>query len=405
MKSVKSALPRPLRSALRRFIETESSSGIILMLCAALAIAVANSPWATIYHQALHAKIAGIAVEAWINDALMSLFFMLVGLEIKREFLHGRLRTWPARILPGMAALGGMIQPAIIYAAFNWTSPESLGGWAIPAATDIAFALGVLSLLGSRVPAALKVFVTALAVLDDLGAVVIIALFYTAGLSLPLLGGAALIFAALVALNRTGHRQLWAYLLLGFVMWVLVWRSGVHATVAGVLLALTIPASAETPGNEDDEDSPLHVLEQALAPWVAFAILPVFAFANAGVVLGAGGFAALAHPVTMGVAAGLFLGKQIGVFAAVWIAIQSGLVKLPGRAGWAQIYGVAVLCGIGFTMSLFIGHLAFAHQPDLIEETKLGVLIGSIASAVLGALILTLSSQPPGGQRGEPRKG
>jgi len=390
MKSV--LLPRPLHSALRRFIETEASSGILLMLCAALAIVIANSPWAEAYRHTFHAKIAGIAVEAWINDALMSLFFMLVGLEIKREFLHGRLRTWPSRVLPGMAALGGMIQPAIIYVAFNWTSKESLGGWAIPAATDIAFALGVLSLLGPRVPASLKVFVTALAVLDDLGAVVIIALFYTEGLSLPLLGGAAMIFAALIALNRTGHRQLWAYLLLGFVMWVLVWRSGVHATVAGVLLALTIPAE-EVQGHGEDAHSPLHVLEHALAPWVAFAILPVFAFANAGVALGAGGLEALMHPVTMGVAAGLFLGKQIGIFVAVWIAIRSGLVALPGKAGWAQIYGVALLCGIGFTMSLFIGHLAFAHQPELMEETKLGVLIGSVVSAICGALVLRFAPQ------------
>jgi len=399
---MKPALPRPLRSALRQFLETEASSGILLMLCAVLAIAVANSPLAEPYHHALHAKIAGIAVEAWVNDALMSLFFMLVGLEIKREFLHGRLRTWPSRILPGMAALGGMIQPAIIYVAFNWTSPQTLGGWAIPAATDIAFALGVLSLLGPRVPASLKVFVTALAVLDDLGAVVIIALFYTDHLSLPLLGGAALIFAALIALNRTGHRQLWAYLALGFVMWVLVWRSGVHATVAGVLLALTIPAEA-TSGHGEDAHSPLLVLEHALAPWVAFAILPVFAFANAGVALGAGGLEALFHPVTLGVAAGLFLGKQIGIFAAVWIAIRSKLVALPGHVSWMQIYGVSLLCGIGFTMSLFIGHLAFAQQPELMEETKLGVLIGSIASALGGALILRFAPKP----RSEttPRKG
>jgi Na+:H+ antiporter, NhaA family len=317
----------------------------------------------------------------------MAVFFLLVGLEIKREMLDGQLRTWPDRVLPGLAALGGMAAPALVYAGVNWSSPETLRGWAIPAATDIAFALGVLALLGSRVPVSLKVFLTALAIIDDLGAVLIIAVFYTADLSLPMLGGAGVTLAVLYALNRAGVGRLWPYLLLGSVLWVLVLKSGVHATVAGVLLAMTIPLRLSV-GRPDDPTSPLHALEHAIHPWSAYLILPIFGFANAGVSLAGFSPRMLLDPVTLGVALGLFVGKQVGVFGFVLAAVKLGLAKRPARANWGQIYGVALLCGVGFTMSLFIGLLAFANAPALEAEVKVGVLAGSIACMLAGALVL-----------------
>ncbi|WP_375409555.1 Na+/H+ antiporter NhaA, partial [uncultured Methylobacterium sp.] len=343
---------RPL-SALRSLLTSEAAGGLILMAAAAAALIVANSPLSGAYTKALHAYLGPLSVLHWINDGLMAVFFLLVGLEIKREALDGRLRTWPDRILPGLAALGGMVVPALVYVAFN-AGGDTLRGWAIPAATDIAFALGVLALLGRRVPVSLKIFLSAVAIVDDLGAVVIIALFYTSGLDPVMLTGAALILAALVGLNRAGVTRLTPYLLLGLVLWVLVLRSGIHATVAGVLLALTIPIRP-SPGRPEDATSPLHRLEHGLGPLVAYAIVPVFGFANAGVTLiGLPREAALA-PVTLGVAFGLFLGKQIGIFAAVVLAAATGVAQRPSGASWAQVYGVAVLCGIGFTMSLFIG--------------------------------------------------
>ena len=295
--------PRHLPSAFRRFVDSEASGGIVLIACAAAALAAANSPLAGRYAALVGLPLGRAGLGTWVNDAPMALFFLLVGLEIKREMLHGQLRTWRARALPGLGALGGMLVPALVFTAVNWTHPASLRGWAIPSATDIAFALGVLSLLGDRVPASLRVFLTALAVLDDLGAVLIIAVFYAGDLSLPLLALAAVVVAALVVLNRRGVTRLWPYLVLGVPLWALVWRSGVHATVAGVLLALTIPAEA-APSRREAERSPLHRLEKALAPWVAYLILPVFAFVNAGVPLGSGGLGGLANPVTLGVAAG-----------------------------------------------------------------------------------------------------
>lgn len=361
------------------------------MASAALALIVANSPIAKTYFAALHAHLGPLSVLHWINDGLMALFFLLVGLEIKRETLDGRLRTWPDRILPGMAALGGMIVPALVYAAVNWSSPETLRGWAIPAATDIAFALGVLALLGRRVPVSLKIFLTALAIIDDLGAVLIIAAFYTSGLSLPMLAGAGVTLALLIGLNRAGVARLWPYLLLGAVLWVFVLKSGIHATIAGVLLALTIPLRLSA-GRPDDPESPLHRLEHALHPWSAYLVLPVFGFANAGVSLAGFEPAMLLDPVTLGVALGLFVGKQIGVFGFVLACVKSGLAKRPAHAGWGQIYGVSLLCGVGFTMSLFIGLLAFADAPALEAETKVGVLAGSIACILAGAAVLLLAS-------------
>lgn len=376
---------RPL-SALRGFLTNEAAGGIVLMVAAALALVVANSPLGAHYAHALHTKLGPFSLLHWVNDGLMAVFFLLVGLEIKREGLDGRLRTWPDRVLPGIAAAAGMAAPALVYLAFNLGSGTARG-WAIPAATDIAFALGVLALLGPRVPVSLKIFLAAVAIVDDLGAVLIIALFYTSSLDLPMLAGAGGVLLALLALNRFGVRALFPYLLLGLLLWVFVLRSGVHATVAGVLLALFVPIRP-SPGRPEDETSPLHRLEHGLSPWVSFLIVPVFGFANAGVgVLGLPP-SALVDPVTLGVGLGLFLGKQVGVFASVRLAVLTGIAARPAGASWRQVYGVALLCGIGFTMSLFIGGLAFTdglHET----ETKLGVLGGSLLSGLAGALLLS----------------
>ena len=380
-------LERP-RSILRSFLQQEASGGIILMTSAALALIVANSALGRTYFDALHVDLAGMSLLHWINDGLMALFFLLVGLEIKRELAEGALSTWPRRALPGIAAAGGMIVPALIYVALNVGSPETLRGWAIPAATDIAFALGVLALLGSRAPVSLKIFLTALAILDDLGAVLIIAFFYASELSLTYLGLAALTLAALFALNRAGITRLAFYLVLGAVLWVFVLKSGIHATLAGVALAAAIPLRSR--GAVEHAHSPLHRLEHALTPWIAFLIVPIFGFANAGVSLSGMTPSAMLDPVPLGVAAGLFFGKQIGVFGFAWIAIRLRLASLPAHATWLQLYGVAALCGIGFTMSLFIGLLAFA-DPHLQDEAKMGVLAGSLLSALVGWLIIRFS--------------
>lgn len=377
-------------SALRRLLKSEAGGGIVLMGVAALALVIANSPAAPLYFGLLKTYVGGLSVLHWINDALMAVFFLLVGLEIKREFVDGQLSTWPRRILPGVAAAGGMLAPALIYVAFNAGDAATLRGWAIPAATDIAFALGVLALLGSRVPVSLKVFLAALAILDDLGAVIIIALFYTADLSGPMLGLAALALAVLVALNRFGVSRLAPYLVIGAALWFFVLKSGVHATIAGVALALTIPVRP-APGRPDDPASPLHRLEHALHPYVAFAIVPIFGFANAGVSLSGVSWETVMSPVPLGIALGLFVGKQIGVFGFAAIAIRTRLVDLPAHATWLQLYGVSLLCGIGFTMSLFIGLLAFPTDPALQDAVKIGVLMGSIASAIAGTLVLRLA--------------
>lgn len=379
---------RPSRfSAIRRFLEGQASSGLMLMAAAAAALLVANSPLNAGYQAALHAYIGPLSLSHWINDGLMAVFFLLVGLEIKREVLDGQLSTWSRRILPGAAALGGMIGPALVYLAFNTGPNGQPNGWAIPAATDIAFALGVLALLGPRVPMSLRVFLTALAIIDDLGAVIIIALFYTGSLNALMLGGAALVVLLLCILNRSGVTRLSPYLLLGAVLWFLVLKSGVHATLAGVILALTIPLRA-SPAKPDDVHSPLHVLEHRLQPWVSFLIVPVFGFANAGVSFAGMSLGSLAQPVPLGIAIGLFAGKQIGVFAASLLVIRAGWAELPMYASWKQLYGVALITGIGFTMSLFIGLLAFPDSQELQNALKLGVLLGSLASGVAGTLVL-----------------
>lgn len=382
-----SARPQRPTSVLRNFLESSSSGGIVLMAAAFVAIVAANSPLSNAYADGLHAYIGSLSVQHWINDGLMAVFFLMVGLEIKREVVDGQLSTWPRRVLPGTAAVGGMVGPALVFLAFNLGGDGHPNGWAIPAATDIAFALGVLSLLGPRVPMTLKVFLTALAIIDDLGAVIIIALFYTSSLNVLALAGAAVVVAALIGMNRSGIRTLVPYLLLGAVLWTLVLQSGVHATLAGVVLALTIPLRP-SPTKPDDMESPLHRLEHALQPWVSFLILPIFGFANAGVSFAGMSVSQLADPVPLGVAAGLVVGKQVGVFAAAALVIRAGWAELPMYASWRQLYGVALLCGIGFTMSLFVGLLAFPDAPVLQGEVKLGVLLGSIVSGILGAIVL-----------------
>jgi NhaA family Na+:H+ antiporter len=395
---MKKPQPRPPSSILRRLIESEASGGLVLLVVAVLAVIVANSPAADSYFSALHFYLGGLSVLHWINDGLMALFFLLVGLEIKRELIDGQLSTWPRRILPGVAAAGGMAVPALIYVAVaaGAGSGEALRGWAIPAATDIAFALGVLALLGPRVPVSLKVFLTALAILDDLGAIAIIAVFYTESLHFGMLALAALCIAILIGLGRLKVTALWPYLLVGAALWWFVLQSGIHATLAGVALALTIPVRRAS-GTPESARSPLHRLEHGLQPWVAFLVVPVFGFANAGVSFAGLPASALLDPVTLGIALGLFAGKQIGVFGSAFLAVRAGLADLPAKASWAQLYGVALLCGIGFTMSLFIGLLAFDRVPHLQDETKLGVLCGSAIAAIAGAIVLGLARPGKGG--------
>ncbi|WP_458094675.1 Na+/H+ antiporter NhaA [Roseomonas sp. WA12] len=376
-------------SALRRFLEGQSSAGLVLMAAAALALLIANSPLLGAYQATLHAHLGPLSVEHWINDGLMAVFFLLVGLEIKREALDGQLSTWPRRALPGIAAAGGMAVPAIVYLALN--PGETAHGWAIPAATDIAFALGVISLLGNRVPASLRVFLAALAIIDDLGAVIIIALFYTSGLSLPDLAGAAVVLALLFGLNRAGVLRLAPYLVLGLVLWVLVLRSGVHATLAGVFLALAIPLRSRAAAPDDEVASPLHRLEHALLIPVGFLIVPIFGLANAGVpVLGLPA-SALTAPATLGVGLGLLIGKAVGVFGAATLSIRLGLADMPAYASRTQLFGTALLCGIGFTMSLFITLLAFPGEALLQSEAKIGILAGSLVSGLLGYALLRVA--------------
>jgi NhaA family Na+:H+ antiporter len=378
-------------SMLRAFLDGQASGGLALMASAALALVVANSPLAETYFGALHAYLGPLSLSHWINDGLMAVFFLLVGLEIKREVLDGQLSTWSRRILPGVAALGGMAMPALVFLAFNADDPTTARGWAIPAATDIAFALGVLSLLGSRVPTSLKVFLTALAIIDDLGAVLIIALFYSSDLSIAHLGGAAAVLAGLVLLNRLGVTRLWAYLIPGAALWWLVLGSGVHATVAGVLLAFTVPLRPAPARPDDMAHSPLHRLEHALHPWSTFLAIPVFGFANAGVSFEHLTLEALTGDLTLGVALGLLMGKLVGVYGSAWAVIRLGLADMPMGAGRLQLFGVALLCGIGFTMSLFIGLLAFADSALLQEEVKVGILSGSLVAGLLGWAVLRVA--------------
>jgi NhaA family Na+:H+ antiporter len=378
---------------IHRFLHWEAASGVLLVIAAILAMLVVNSPLQPFYNALLNIPLEislgsgeiSKPLLLWVNDGLMALFFLMVGLEIKREVVQGQLSSIKKVTLPIMAAIGGIAVPALIYAALNWDDPLALKGWAIPAATDIAFALGVLSLLGSRVPPALKLFLLTLAIIDDLGAIVIIALFYTTSLSLTSLGIALLAMIGLFILNRLRVTALTPYLLIGLVMWVAVLKSGVHATLAGVVIALFIPPYRTEPG----QLSLAERLENDLHPSVAFLILPVFAFMNTGVSLSGLSFSSLLTPVPLGIILGLFLGKQIGVMLFSWLAVTFRIAHLPDGVTWLQLYGVAMLSGIGFTMSLFISSLAFEQgDPNFVVDDRLGILVGSTLSAVAGYLLL-----------------
>ncbi|MFI5000342.1 MAG: Na+/H+ antiporter NhaA [Reyranellales bacterium] len=370
----------------KTFIESEAASALPLLAAAVAALALANSPLNAAFNSLLHVEFgiaaAGLhkSIQHWINDGLMAVFFLLVGLEIKREVVDGELSRPSQIALPVAGALGGMAVPAAIYVAFNLRDGGALGGWAIPSATDIAFSLGVLAVLGGRVPLALKVFLTTLAIVDDLGAIAVIAAFYTSNLSALALGAAAVLIALLLALNLLGVRRLAPYLLLGVLLWLSVLKSGVHATLAGVALAMFIPLK---------DDGPAVWLEHALKPWSAWLIMPVFALANAGITLAGLSPAILLDPVPLGITAGLFVGKQMGILLAVGVPVALGWAAMPAGASWRTLYGVSILAGIGFTMSLFIGHLALTDAGHE-TQVRVGVLAGSLLSAVAGYLVLRL---------------
>ncbi|MDA7020606.1 Na+/H+ antiporter NhaA [Pseudomonas fragi] len=377
----------PLRSTFTRFFQLEAASGLLLIAAAALALIVNNSPLSHYYTAFLDVPVA-VQIGAlqiakpsllWINDGLMALFFLLIGLEVKRELLEGQLSKPSQVVLPGAAAIGGMVVPALIYWFINKDYPDALGGWAIPMATDIAFALGVLALLGKRVPVSLKLFLMTLAIIDDLGAIIVIAVFYSSELSSVSLLLAAACLIALIAMNRMGVIKVAPYMIVGLILWVCVLKSGVHATLAGVTLAFCIPLRTK-----NSETSPLMSIEHALHPWVAYAILPLFAFANAGVSLAGVSLHSFVSHVPMGIAAGLLIGKTLGVFGLTWIAIKTGMAALPAGANWGQVFGVAILCGIGFTMSLFVGSLAFVAGSDYVGMDRMGILTGSILAALIG---------------------
>ncbi len=375
--------------AIKEFLRLESASGILLLVAALLAMAAENTPAKPFYDALLSIPVAVRAgpleiakpLLLWINDGLMAIFFFLVGLEIKREIIQGELSRPSQLALPVVAAIGGMAAPALIYVVINWGNAVALRGWAIPSATDIAFALGVLALLGSRVPHSLKMFLLTLAIVDDMGAVIIIAVFYTSGLSQASLWLAAAVLSILFVFNRAGVRSLTPYVIMGIILWLAVLKSGVHATLAGLLLAFFIPL--RTP--EHSGLSPLEHAEHSLHPMVAYGILPLFAFANTGVSLEKFSLSMLAEPLSLGIIAGLFVGKQIGVFGMSWAAIRLGLCRMPEQAGWLGLYGVAILCGIGFTMSLFIGSLAFEQGAlAFAVDERAGILAGSVLSALGG---------------------
>lgn len=389
---------RNIKQVLENFLKAEASGGITLIVASALAILFANSMLAPFYDTLLHTNM-GVTFNDrafskpflfWVNDGLMVVFFFLVGLEIKREFMEGELASVRQATLPLIAAVAGIAAPALVFYWINLDTPENMKGWAIPAATDIAFALGLLALLGRRVPISLKVFLTAVAIIDDLAAILIIAFFYTGGIEWTMLSYAALFFIGLVALNRFGNTRVAGYIILGFGLWLFLKMAGIHPTLAGVLTALCIPLNKlDAYGH-----SPAKHLEHLLHPWVAFMILPIFGFSNAGVSFAGMTIDNLLDPLTLGIAAGLFFGKQIGIFSAAWFVIKMKWASLPKHATWVQTYAVCMICGIGFTMSLFIGGLAFT-DPSYAAPVRLGVLAGSLASAIIGFLILRFAPVGP----------
>ena len=372
------------------FFQSASAGGVLLFVAAVFGIIMANSPLAQVYFNFLHMKAGPLDVHLWINDVLMAIFFLLVGLEVKREMVHGELNTNAKRFLPGIGAFFGLCVPAIIYGVLNGGNPEYIHGWAIPTATDIAFAIGIVSILGSRVPVAMKVFLTTLAVMDDLMAIVIIAIFYTDTLQFFFLFAAALIFIALMYINKKNYVRPVPYILLGIGLWFCIFQSGLHATLAGVILAMTIPFHGERDGRHI---SPVVEWEHALSNWVTFLIVPIFGFANTGVPMGDVSLGDLIHPVVLGVAGGLFVGKQIGVFGTMYVLVKTNIVPMPDKTNWLHVYGIALCCGIGFTMSLFVNLLAFppGHAQEM---AKIGIFIGSILSGICGYIVLRFVAKP-----------
>ncbi len=386
-------VPRLRLTVIRRLLSSQAGGGYVLMLAAAVAMIVANSALSQAYFAALETHIGPLSVLHWINDALMAVFFLFVGCEIKREFVDGEMATWPRRILPGVAAAAGMAVPALVYLAFNARVPGNAAGWAIPAATDIAFALGVMALLGPRVPGSLKLLLTAIAVIDDLGAIVVIAVAYTKGVNLEALAAAGAFTALLALLNARRIQPIWPYVIVGTLLWVAVHASGVHATIAGVITALALPIRT-TPGMPEDRDSPLLRVEHALAPIVAFAIVPIFGFANAGVDVRGLTLDAAFDPLVLGIAAGLVIGKQLGIFGAIMALVKLDIADMPANASTRQLWGLSLLCGIGFTMSLFIAALAFGSGTDREAAAKLGIIGGSVISALAGMAVLARRRPP-----------
>ena len=378
------------------FFKLEAASGLVLLIAAILALIVSNSNFSDLYFQILDQYLfiginnfgLKLSVHHWINDLLMAIFFFFVTLEIKREFIQGELSNLKKALLPIIAAVGGMIIPALFYIVVNFDSVETLNGWAIPSATDIAFSLGILSLLGSRVPISLKIFLTALAIIDDLGAILIIAFFYSGDLSVLYLGLILISYIFLLILNKFGVKTFLPYLLMGAFMWYFTYKSGIHATIAGVLLATTIPHRIK-----EKDFSLLIKLEHAISPYVAFLIMPIFAFANAGVSLDGLSLSSLLQPVPLGILLGLFFGKQVGVMVFSFIAVKLGAAQMPDNSSWLSLYGVSILTGIGFTMSLFVGNLAFIENLEYIDGVKIGVLAGSLLSTLFGYFILLFASK------------
>ena len=385
-----------LSSPFKWFFKLEAASGLVLLISAVIALIISNSNFSSLYFETLQSYLfIGInniglkmSLHHWINDALMAVFFFFVTLEIKREFINGELSSPKQALLPIIAAIGGMLVPALIYIYINFGNGDTINGWAIPSATDIAFSLGVLSLLGSRVPISLKVFLTALAIIDDLGAIIIIAFFYTGDLSIQYLSLLLLTFIALLILNKSGVKKFLPYLILGLILWFFTYQSGVHATISGVLLATVIPHR-----KKNEEYSLLTKIEHNISSYVAFGIMPLFALANAGVSLDGINLESLLSPVPLGIVLGLFVGKQIGVFLFSIIAIKLKIAQMPNNANWMSFYGVGILTGIGFTMSLFIGNLAFVENIEYIDGVKIGVLTGSLLSALIGYALLVLTAK------------
>ena len=378
------------------FFKLEAASGLVLLIAAIFALIISNSNLSELYFHSLEKYLfiginefgLKLSVHHWINDALMAIFFFFVTLEIKREFIQGELSNIKQALLPIIAAVGGMVVPALFYIVINWGNPETISGWAIPSATDIAFSLGILSLLGSRVPISLKIFLTALAIIDDLGAILIIAFFYSGELSISYLSLILLSYIFLLILNTFSVKIFTPYFIIGLLMWFFTYKSGIHATIAGVLLATTIPHRLK-----DKDFSLLIKIEHAISPYVAFLIMPLFAFANAGVNLEGLSFSSLMKPVPLGILCGLFFGKQIGVLLFSYISIKFKFAEAPSNSNWLSLYGVSILTGIGFTMSLFVGNLAFAEDTQYMDGVKIGVLTGSLLSTVFGYMLLYISSK------------